>query len=290
MKQNRMFVFWLSLLALIGPVLLHDNAYTSDQLQIKIWSEKQQFLVREPIFINYQIKNTSDSVITLAFEEIIQNFCVEGLNGERHGFVVVDFFYSDTLKPNQSHYDPEKSYVDVVGLYGVDDDSIFYYFPEGDYSLYVKMPEDFPFWGVKSNVLKIEVKAPEGEEREAMQIYIEARKAHKDGELALNRYLELVNTYPRSVYAASSLRAALNYASTIEDRGQITLACKKLIEDYPDSRYMGTAFLYLVENYRVLEDRAGVIEYLRQLIKGYPNTRVSERAEYWLEKTKKWEF
>jgi tetratricopeptide (TPR) repeat protein len=196
----------------------------------------------------------------------------------------------NTLKPSDIFSDEEE----ISDKYGVID--------PGEYSCYIQMPPGpfSPSPETKSNLIKIKIKAPEGTEKEALGIFLEAEKlkwtTDKDPEkivLAFSKYQELVDEYPASVYAAKSLRSAWGiyiYSKSSQDRRKIIPVCTKLIENYPDSHYFTLAFTEIADTYKMLKDKEGAVKTMQELIEKHPNTKISERAEYWLEKIEKWEF
>jgi tetratricopeptide (TPR) repeat protein len=198
----------------------------------------------------------------------------------------------DSLSPGQAR----NLSVDVCSRYGVQ--------AVGEYSCYLRthlysvLNPTF----LKSNTIKFKVLEPKGEEKEALNLYLEAEKLSwarsKVGgpnltkkELGFLKYLELVDKYPKSVYAPKALRAAIFvYVYSPQNREKVITICKRLIENYPNSYYWGSGFSHLIGTYEVLKDKEGAIKTMQELIKKHPNTKISERAEYWLEKIEKWEF
>lgn len=253
----------------------------SEKLQIRIWTDKDTFLVKEPILVNYEIKNITDSAICFTFDNVKEFFNIKDQlgkgysNNETGDYIICP----DTIHPNEAL----KGNEDIDSRYNITE--------PGEYTCF----NDFS--GCKSNVVKIKVKNPVGDEKKALDIYLEAQKLHwckdkdpKKWEQAFYKYLQLADQYPKSVYAPMSLYTALLKAHVIEDKGIVIAVCKNLIEKYPESNYVDYTFLDLIENYKILGDKVGAMDYLKELIKRYPNTRTSKGAEYWLEKIEKQEF
>jgi TolA-binding protein len=259
----RMIIICLSLISIAFSFISPGEVKSAGEINIKIWVDKDLYLVREPIFVNYSIKNVTDSLLFLSFNEIEEYFVIKDQNGR----------------------------LEITSAYGVKQ--------VGEYNGSLQMPSGgfFPYTGAKSNTIKIKVKGPTGDEKKALDLYLEAQKLHwckdkdpKKWEQAFYKYLELAGKYPKSVYAPMSLYTALFKAHVIKDKNIVISVCKKLIENYPESYYIDDTFYNLVGNYKVLEDKTGAIEYMKELIKKYPDSKISERAEYWLEKIEKWEF
>jgi hypothetical protein len=261
---------------------------SSAQLKMKIWVDKNSYLVREPVFLNYSIENATDSLLFFSFQEIREYFVIKDQNGRFFGPSTRGMYGGgDSLLPHETH----TGWTEIMSSYGVTE--------VGQYSCRLEMPSGglFPYTGAKSNTIEVIVKEPKGDEHKALQLYLEAQDLHwckdkdpKKWERAFEKHLHLAETYPKSVYAPISLYTALFRAHVIGDKNIVISVCKKLIEDYPEFYYIGDTFYNLVGNYKVLQDKAGATAYMRELIEKHPNTEISERAEYWLERIEKWEF
>jgi len=157
---------------------------------------------------------------------------------------------------------------------------------------------------VKSNVLKFKIKDPERDEKEALELYLEAEKLKwardEDGrknplkrELGFQKLLELVDKHPNSVYAPQALYSAIGiylYSYDLEERRKIIPVCIKLIEEYPKSYYFMSAFTELIDTYKILKNKEGAIKTINELIEKHPNTKISEEAERRLKQIKEWKF
>jgi tetratricopeptide (TPR) repeat protein len=290
--MRRLIFCILVMLVVFLPSLLSQ---ASDKLQIRIWTDKDQFFVQEPIPVHYEIKNISDSTIRLCFTMIYEDFIIKDEQGRGYAPHIRGSYGAcrDSLKPGEIH----QARLDVSG-YGLKN--------IGEYTCYIyTQPSNvlhFPW--TKSNTIKFKVIEPTGEEKEALEMFIEAGtvetveeenqgRCPKRGEPEFLRYEALVEKYPNSVYAPLALREAIGiyfYSRDLQERRKIIPVCKRLIENYPNSLYFASAFMSLVDVYEILKDKEGAIKTMQELIEKHPNTKISERAEYWLEKIKKWEF
>lgn len=274
------FKGWVWAILLVG-FCLHETASARCPFEIKVQSDKREYLTREPIIAHYQVENISDSTICFAFDNVKEFFNIKDQLGT--GYANIEhgdyFICPDSIHPNEVFSGSERI------------DFRYRIVQPGEYTCFIN------FSGCKSNILKIKVKDPLGNEKKALDLYLEANKLHwckdKDPqkwEQAFYKYLELAQKYPNSVYSPISLYNALFKAHVIQDKNVVIRVCKKLIDDYPEFHYIDDVFYNLVGVYKVLEDKAGATQYMKQLIKDYPDTKISERAEYWLEKIEKWEF
>ena len=256
----------------------------TDLIQIRIGTDKNEYLTREPIIVNYEVKNIADRTVHLNFLALSMYFDIKDQEGRGYAnklMLSFGFAYPDSLKPGESYESSEN----VADRYGI-------VFP-GEYTCLLKNPSP----KAKSNMIGIKVKHPKGDDKKALDLYLRAEKLDqckdKDPdkwEQAFGEYLELADKFPESVYAPMSLYTALFRAHVIKDKNMVISACKKLIENYPEFYYIDDTFYNLVGNYKVLEDKAGAIEYMKELIEKHPNPEISEKAEYWLERIEKWEF
>jgi len=277
-------VFW---------IFVASICYASDRLEIKIWTDKSEYLIREPVFVHYEVKNITDSTIALNFRGLKEYFVIKDKDDRTFRNRLTSFYAvlnPNSLKPNASYHDREE----ISARYGM--------MELGEYSCYIQLPPGpfSPSAETKSNLIKIKVNVPKGEEKKALDLFLEAEtlkwSPDKDPEkraLSFFKYLELVDKFPTSVYAPKALRSAWGvyiYSKDLKERRKIIPVCKKLIESYPNSYYFVLAFTEIVDTYKILKDKAGAIKTMQELIKKHPDTKISERAEYWLEKIEKWEF
>ena len=201
-------------------------------------------------------------------------------------------FISDSLKPNEAFEGSEG----IDGRYGIVD--------AGEYTCYLESPQWINAPSARSNEIKITIRNPEGEEKKALGLHLEAeglrygrddqgKTDHQKRELGFQRFQVLVDKYPKSTYAPLALKAAIGtylYSQNLAERRRIIPICIKLIEDYPAfCDFVGT-FTDLAHTYEILKDKEGAIKTMQELIKKHPESKISERAEYWLERIEKWEF
>jgi hypothetical protein len=288
MKNKKDRIVGISILAIFLMILTPLLAQASEKLQIRIWTDKDQFFVQEPIPVYYDIKNISASTQFLSFGMVEEDFVIKDEQGRGYSTHLRGSFGGrDSLKPGESFH----TSLDIAERYGLRN--------IGEYICYIHTQPSavLDFGWIKSNTIKFKVIEPKGDEKKALDLYLEAEKLSwckdkdpKKWEQAFYRYLELADKYPKSVYAPVALYASLFKAHVIKDKNVVVSVCKKLIENYPESYYIDDAFYNLVGNYKVLKDKTGAMVYMEGLTKKHPNTKISERAKYWLEKTEKQEF
>ena len=288
--MRRLKVGILVTLVVFVPFLVSQ---ASDKLQIKIWTDKNEYLTREPIYVHYEVKNITDSTIALNFEALKEYFVIKDQDDRIFSNRLTSFYAvlnPNSLKANTSYYASEE----ISDRYGM--------LELGEYSCYIQMPPGpfSPSAETKSNVIKIKVIASKGEEKKALELFLEAEKLKwtpdktpEKRALGFSKYLELVAKFPTSVYAPKALRSAWGvyiYSKDLAERRKIIPVCRKLIESYPNSYYFILAFTEIVDTYKILKHKEGAIKTMQELIEKHPKTKISERAESWLEKIEKWEF
>jgi tetratricopeptide (TPR) repeat protein len=281
----------VSILMMLFSYAIHVSYAATHLMQTKICTEKDVYLTREPIIVNYEVKNVANKTIRLNFLAMGMYFNIKDQDGkgyENKLNVSIGFAYPDSLNPGESYEGSEN----ITDRYAV--------INSGEYTCFL----DSPSPEAKSNILTIKVKSPTGYEKKALDMFLEAEKLKwarnddsmkdlKKAELGFLKYQELVDRYPNSIYAALSLDRAMGvykYSITLEERRKIIPVCKRLIENYPNSLYFSSAFMSLVDVYEVLKDKHGAIRTMNELIKKHPNTKISEWAEHWLKKIEEWKF
>lgn len=278
---------------ILGLGLGFSLCEASDEIKIKIWIDKNEYLIREPIFAHYEVENITDSTIVLNPRALKDYFVIKNQDAQRFDSRLATYYAvmnPNSLKPNASYCDREE----ISDRYGV--------MQQGEYSCFLQMPPGpfSPSPETKSNLIKIKVNAPKGDEKKALELFLEAEKLKwtpdKDPEeraVGFSKYLELVDKFPTSVYAPKALRSAWGvyiYSRNLEERKKIIPVCKKLIESYPDSYYFVLAFTEIVDTYKILKDKEGAIKTMHELVKKHPGTKIAQRASEQLEKIEKWEF
>ena len=261
-----------------------EMLYATCPFKVKISSDKMEYLTREPISVNYEVKNITDSAICLGFNEVKDAFKIKDQLGQGYSNIMISnyFICPDTLEANEA----------FTGSEGID--SRYRINKAGEYTCFLD------FYGCKSNILKIIVKDPSGDEKKALELLKEAEKLSwckdKDPEkreLGFSRYQELADKYPKSIYAPQSLSSAILvyfYSPNIEKRRKAIPVCRRLIESYPNSLYFNSAFMSLVDVYEILKDKEGAIKIMNELIEKHPDTKISEEAERRLKRIKEWKF
>jgi len=276
---------WLVLVVLLAA----SSPQASDKLQIRIWTDKDQFLVHELIIVYYELKNMSDSDLVLSLADLAEDFRIKDQRGSEYPRLIRGWCpLSDTLRADEIY----QSMSEVSDPYGIEKVSAY-----TCYMQTLSYQARHGSW-MKSNTITFEVAEPTGEEKKALSMFARAETLSfsEDPEkrgLAFSQYLNLVEKHPSSVYAPISLyTASMIYQKSVDIMRirENVWVYTKLIEDYPQSCYFHLAFARLAEAFENLEDKTGATRLMEKLIEKHPDTKISERAEYWLEKIKDWKF
>ena len=282
-------------LLLLFLFLISGIAYalTEGRIEIRIWTNKEDYIVREPILVYYEVKNKGSNLIILSFGLFGEYFEIKDKKGRSYGNMYLgEYALTDTLRSKESY----KSRTNVSDRYRVTN--------AGEYTIFMQTPEEGILPVVRSNVIKVKIQEPTGNEKKALDILVEADRLRwardsegkKDlikKELGFQKYQELVDKYPNSIYAPLALNSALGiykFSPDFDEMQKIIPLCKRLIENYPNSIYFSSAFMSLIDVYEVLKDRAGATEAMNELIQKHPNSKISQEAEKRLKKIEEWKF
>ena len=295
MGRHRELIVFIDVTAFLVLTLVFLPCLASDGLQVRVWTDKEQFLLHEPIPVHYMATNTSDSITyTPDFYETEENICITDDKGrEYYSHIRTSSQFGYPFPPGETH----RATLDVHTTYDVEN--------VGEYTCFVMVWTHFACFNsqrINSNTIKFKVVEPKGDEKEALNLLLEAKDlAGVDTnlgypnpgkeELAVLKCKEIVNKYPNGVYSPMGLLTAIEiFARWQEHTKRLIPICVRLIEHYPGYYYWDEGFSHLVESYESLQDKEGAIKTMQELIEKHPNTKISERAEYWLEKIEKWEF
>ncbi len=286
-RYKTLLLLTLFLIFIITPYL------AARTIEIKIYSYKTEYLVREPILIHFEVKNKNGNPIILSFGLFGEYFKIKDEKGQSYANLFLgEYALTDTLKPNESY----ESRANISDRYRIVD--------AGVYTIVMETPAGDILPETKSNIIEIKVKNPTGDEKKALSMLLEADKlkfardeeGKKDlakRELGFQKYQDLVDKYPNSIYASLSLNSATGiykFSTKLEERRKIIPVCRKLIENYPNSLYFNSAFMSLVDVYEILKDKEGAIKIMNELIEKHPDTKISEEAGKRLKRIEEWKF
>lgn len=275
----------LTSIALVGVVLISSCVHAQavrraeeigkpPKLEAKLVLYKNEYLLREPIWVKVQVKNVGDKSGKFYFVNI-DGLVIKDTNGKIYPCNVAIERNPITINPVQTL---EKEF-DILTWYGVKEDSFWvrYYLPPEKYVVFYQVEND-----VQSESYSFSIMEPKGDELKAMNLLKEShdlriQKKHKQ---SLEKFKELVQKYPKSRYY---LYALLQTAGSLE-------AWHDLIKRFPDSREAVQAVGSIALTYEYKKDKQGFINAMKGLTKNYPNTGVATEAENRLKQMKDKDF
>jgi len=289
MRSHKSKTFLFSAVILVSVTFVAMSYPASEDLEIRIWSDKDQFLLYEPIIIHYELRNTSDSNLTLNFADLEEDFMIENQQGRKYHRLIHAWRSGwDTLAAGETH----RGKSEVIDPYGID--------KVGKYTCYMQTQHfgaPLGAWATSDTII-FKVVEPEGDEKEAADLFaatkdLMTRAKREKREQIFSGFMSLVEKYPHSVYAPMSLyfaaRACSDSSDTARMRESIFLYVR-LTDDYPDFCCFDLVLAGLFTAFRTIKDKPGAIQTMNELIEKHPHTRISEEAEKTLEKVEKWEF
>jgi hypothetical protein len=275
----------------LTPLFCH----ATENVIVELWTKKDTFLTHEPIFVYFEIKNEGDSTVYFNSVKTTEHLVITDTQGRGYATRLKGSNLGvDALSPGQD----QKFFVDVCSRYGVQEVGVY------SCHLQTRLLSVLNPTLLKSNAVKFKVVEPTGEDEKALSLFLEAEKlkwARSEAggpdfskkEPAFLKYQELVDRYPKSVYAPKALNAAVGvyfYSRNLEQRRRVIPVCIRLIEEYPDSYCFQLAFTELLHTYKMLKDKEGAKKAMQDLIDKHPNTNISQEAKRRLKMVEAWEF
>ena len=84
MKKRKVKILIIGMSFVLVVLLTSGFSQASDKLQVRIWADKDQFFVHEPIVVHYELKNMSDLTVFPSFAMIREDFVITDEKGRRH--------------------------------------------------------------------------------------------------------------------------------------------------------------------------------------------------------------
>ena len=286
MKRNK-YIYTLSLgvflFLVVSQVYAEKNVLKSGgSCELTIWTEKEDFLLHEPIWTYMRLANNSAETLYVNASSLPQGLRVKAIRGRE----VSQCFHSGaTGRPGTKPGESFVKWVDLSGWWGIMRVEIsdgWRFIPAGRYQVWIeKYCPQAESNVIKSDTIEITVSEPKGEELAAWNLLTEGLRLSGVGEAALSKFKELAKKYPKSVYAPKALHYAAGCYHYVTGKEEAILELsRELIDKYPDSPYIREAFHdILFRVYSKRKDKDGAIKEMQALIKKHPNTDISKRAE-----------
>ncbi|MGB8656274.1 MAG: hypothetical protein WCE90_00635 [Candidatus Zixiibacteriota bacterium] len=240
-----------------------DQLGTPPKLEAKLILYKNQYLLREPIWIKVQVTNVGSEPGKFEFVNI------DGLTiKDTIGTIYPCKFAIDRFPVNINPGQTFEEQFNILTSYGVKEDTFWvrFYLPPEKYQVYYQVED-----GVRSESFSFSIMEPGGDEIKAMNLLKESYdlQIQKKDKESLGKLKELIRVYPKSQYYVYAL---LLSAGGLED-------WYDLIQRFPDSREAIQAIGSIALTYEYKKDKQGFIDAMNSLIQKYPNTDIAKEAK-----------
>lgn len=263
-----------------------DFGKPATELEAKLILYKDQYLLREPIWVKITVTNKGKDEGWFQFGRFT-GFEIKDSKGQRYPcHVSISIAGAHIIKPGET-FEYETN---LLLWYGLPESKhkVWWYLPTEKYTIHYQLGKL-----TKSEVHHIEIVQPKGDELKAMKLLKDSYNLviEKKTNKAIDKLDQLISKFPESVYAPHALwEMAGKYKIFIKDIQKTKETYQKLVDDYPHSRELIDALSNLVNAYVAQKDKAGCVSYLNSLIQKYPNTDIAREAEKQLEKLDELKF
>jgi len=278
--------FNLSFAVIKGSAVRRDLGKPATDLEAKLILYKDQYLLREPIWIKITVTNKGEDEGWFYFARVT-GFKIKDSKGEVYPcHVSFSTSGATVIKPGETLEDE----TNLLLWYGLPENKFNFrrYLPPGEYTIYHQLNEN-----IKSKVRHFEIVQPKSDELKAMKLLKDSYNLviEKKTNDAIDKLHQLITKFPQSVYAPHALwEMAGKYRIFIKDIQKTKETYHKLVDNYPHSREAIDALSDLVNSYIAQKDQASCVSYLNNLIEKHPNKDIAREAEKQLEKIKEKEF
>jgi len=258
-----------------------DYGKPATELVAKLVLYKNQYLLREPIWVKMKVTN-------IGKEEGWFYFCTRGClkikdsKGKEYPSHVSSSLSPVTIKPGETlEYE-----LNLLGCFGIPENKfkIRYYLPPEKYTIGYELGKD-----IKSETYKFEIIQPRGDELKAMNLLKESYEllVQKKWNLQIEKLNEIIKNFSNSAYASKAyFEKSLIYGISIRDFDKKMNTLYELLNNHPNSREAVYGLPKIVENFLNKKDENECLKYLNDLIEKYPNTDIATEAEKQLRKIK----
>jgi len=252
-----------------------DLGKPATDLEAKLLLYKDQYLLREPIWVEITVTNKGEEEGWFYFARFA-GFKIKDSKGQEYAcHVSISTAGANTIKPKET-FEYETN---LLLWYGEPEDSLHvqYYLPPEKYNVFYLLDKK-----VTSEKYQFEVVHPKLDELDAMNLIKEAYNLmiDKKWDESSDKFKEIIRKYPNSEYTSYAM---LRVANTLEDLYQ-------LIEKFPHSREAVRVVSSIAGILKNKKDKQGFIEGMNGLVKRYPDTDIAKEAQKQLEKLDELKF
>ena len=196
-------------------------------LVINISTAKEEYLILEPIILDFSINNYNSEIIMINIADIVTSLVITNSTGSKYRGGHLEGTYQE-LKFGKEL----KVSIKLLPHYGIyDSGNGLRYFPEDKYTINFDRE-------VQSNKLELIINNSSGQEKQAFEMLSSSSQLQKAKyyELAYYGYTELISKYPQSIYSPIALKRQLFILRWINsDDEEKMRVCRKILDDYPSS-------------------------------------------------------
>jgi hypothetical protein len=227
-----------------------NNILRTFDTDIEIRTEKSRFITQETIVVYIKIINRDEDGPNIS-QKIHERLIIEDSKGVR---------YKNTIMSNiigfQSMEKGEyETYLEINYQYGIHnraDGSVSTYLPNDKYTIKCIWKEH-RHEPIVSNTINIVISEPKGKELKVLRLFREANKYRKQKKwtIASNKYDEIYEKYPNSVYTPNALyNHCFIYKYILKNKNKLVYLKKQILEKYPDCYFNYYAIDYMIRYYK----------------------------------------
>jgi hypothetical protein len=253
------------------------------ELEVKLIMYKNEYLVREPIWVKIQVKNIGKEAGKFHFVTL-DGLVIEDSKGKIYPCNITWDYSPINIEPNQTL---ENEFEVLLAGYGLPEDSfhVRWYLPAEVYNIFYNLGKD-----EKSETLSFVILEPKGKELESMNILKESHNLfiEKKYNKCITKLNQIIQEYSQSNYAPYALfqKVSLYKIGAIPDLDKTIDSYYQMLDTYPNSREAVQVLSYLAHYYRTKPDIPGLTDYLINSIDKHPDTEVAREAQKELAKIK----
>ena len=247
---------------------LHANRLNNYNTSIELSVNKELFYLLEPVWVKCILVNSDENGPKIEVPDLY-----EGLIVVLNDSIVYQSISSTTFveKKSLKQGDFIERNIELLSNYGAFD-SIQQYsgLCPGNYTVQFIWEEN-GYEPIVSNKIAFEIIEPSGMEREAFDIYKQARIAYEKNKIeeCCNLYENLLDNFSTSIFVLPSLKTLsiiyYNRFQQTEKHKKAVKYSKKILENYGDSSEIGYANYIVRKYYRKNNDKDGIRMYYKKL-------------------------
>lgn len=268
MKIKTLFIFSL--------LVLSNEVFSAD-ISISTTINKSEYIVGEGVLLEMEAINQLNQ--GLAFNPFVYNQIVvkDSKNKTYTKNLADQVFYYENFEPG----DTFRTWVDLTSEYGKPyENSSFFYFPVGEYSVYIDYEEPVKKIKLTTEKLHFKIKKPDPFHQKILDRLIKADLRQTSRIEAIDIYDQLIRDYPKNPYSSTIYAKRLIKEKFTEKAKtpQFRQLCLKAIYELADNPYVTSYIGTLISHYRKIKDKDNLEKTLRKIIKDNPGERTTAFA------------